>query len=301
MGTGYVLVTIHVLYDEAVHLTDQEFQDKVGEAIHKGYVQHHIEEPYICIMAVSSSSKEDQASLIPDRVECLSDLAQMITATNGVPVKDTIRFFKGDSPAQQFERGYQQGGYYKCGACLIHSSRVEDIAHACTQKWCTVSDIQQIAIKGKFGRQSGVLEPFKFLSLDQVQQELRVHNIYHTSKTKKEAEAVLTDTLRGVQRVPSILITNPTSLEEFHLQHYTILGSEPLHDLKGHLSNVFTELLYVLQGDVKESCQKIITYNTRKEKVSCADFRLTAIQVYLQLRQHLTAQDPVLLFLQTAV
>ena len=213
-----------------------------------------------------------------------------------------MRFFKGDSPAQQFERGYQQGGYYKCGACLIHSSRVEDIAHACTKKWCTVSDIQQIAIKGKFGRQSGVLEPFKFLSLDQVQQELRVRNIYHTSKTKKEAEAVLTDTLRGVQRVPSILITNPTtSLEEFHLQHYTILGSEPLHDLKGHLSNVFTELLYVLQGDVKESCQKSMTYNTRKEKVSCADFRMTAIQVYLQLRQHLTAQDPVLLFLQTAV
>lgn len=103
MGTGYVLVTIHVLYDEAVHLTDQEFQDKVGEAIHKGYVQHHIEEPYIYIMAVSSSSKEDQASLIPDRVECLSDLAQMITATNGVPVKDIMRFFKGDSSAQQFE------------------------------------------------------------------------------------------------------------------------------------------------------------------------------------------------------
>ena len=93
-------------------------------------------------------------------------------------------FFKGDSPAQQFERGYQQGGYYKCGACLIHSSRIEDIAHAYAQKWCTVSDIQDIATKGKFGRQSGVLEPFKSLSIDQLQQELRVRDIYHTSKTK---------------------------------------------------------------------------------------------------------------------
>ena len=97
-------------------------------------------------MAVSSSSKEDQASLIPARVECLSDLTQTTTATNGAPIKDILRFFKGDSPAQEFERGYQQGGYYKCGACLIHSPRIEDIAHAYAQKWCTVSDIQQIAI-----------------------------------------------------------------------------------------------------------------------------------------------------------
>ena len=177
LGSGYVLVTVHALYDEAVYLSDREYQEKVGEAIHKGYVQHHIEEPYVYIMAASSSSKEDQASLIPDRVECLSDLTQMITATNGASIKDVLRFFKGDSPAQQFERGYQQGGYYKCGACLIHSSRIEDIAHAYAQKWCTVSDIQNIATKGKFGRQSGVLEPFKSLIIDQLQQELRVRDI----------------------------------------------------------------------------------------------------------------------------
>lgn len=153
LGSGYVLVTVNVLYDEDVSkISDQEYQEKISEAIHKGYVQHCIKEPYVYIMAA----------------------------------------------------------------------------------------------KGKFGRQSGVLEPFKSLSLDQVRQELRVRNIYHTSKTKKEAEAILTDTLKGVQRMPSILITNPTtSLGDLHLQHYTILGSEPLHDLKGHLSNVFTELPYV--------------------------------------------------------
>ena len=64
---------------------------------------------------------------------------------------------------------------------------------------------------------------------------------------------------------------------------------------------MFTELPYVLKGDTKESCQKIINYNTRKEKVSCADFRLTTIEVYLQLRQELTAQDPILLLMETAV
>ena len=104
---------------------------------------------------------------------------------------------------------------------MIHYSRIEDIAHAYAQKWCTLSDIQEIAMGGKFGCQSGVLEPFKTLSIDQLQQELRMRDIYHTSKTKKEAEAVLTDTLKGVQRVPSILITNPTiNPTELHLQHY---------------------------------------------------------------------------------
>ena len=118
-------------------------------------------------------------------------------------------------------------------------------------------DIQEIAIGGKFGRQSGVLEPFKTLSVDQLQQV----------KQKKEAEAVLTDALKGVQRVPSILITNPTiNPTDLHLQHCTILGSEPLHDLKGHLSNVFTELPYLLKGGIKEECEQIIKYNTRKEK-----------------------------------
>ena len=50
-----------------------------------------------------------------------------------------------------------------------------------------VSDIQDIAIK--IWLQAGVLEPFKSLTIDQLQ-ELRVCNVGHTSKTKKEAEAV---------------------------------------------------------------------------------------------------------------
>ena len=58
---------------------------------------------------------------------------------------------------------------------------------------------------------------------------------------------------------------------------------------------------YVLSGDIKGECEQIIKCNTKKEKVSCADFRLTAIQVYLKLRQELTTQDPILLLMETAV
>lgn len=77
-----------------------------------------------------TSSVQDQASLIPDRVDYLEDLSQPLVTSNGVVVEDVLRFFKGDTPAQSFERGTQSGGNYKCGGCGCHSNLMEDVAHA---------------------------------------------------------------------------------------------------------------------------------------------------------------------------
>ena len=45
--------------------------------------------------------------------------------------------------------------------------------------------------------------------------------------------------LEGVQCVPPLLLSCPTSkLKQFNLQRYSISLCEPLHDLKGHLTNV---------------------------------------------------------------
>ena len=86
--------------------------------------------------------------------------------------------------------------------------------------------------------------------------------MYHEATTKLDLSNTLRGILCGAQRVPSLLLANPTlSLEALHLQHYTILDSEPLHDLKGQLFNLFTELPYILKGDVKESRQQIIKSN----------------------------------------
>ena len=102
--------------------------------------------------------------------------------------------------------------------------------------------------------------------------------------------------------MPSLLLADPTlSLEALHLQHYTILDSEPLHDLKGHLFNLFTELPYILKGDVKESCQQIIKSNLSKEKVKCADLRLTAVHLYQLFLQHYKDDYHQLLLIQTAL
>ena len=60
---------------------------------------------------------------------------------------------------------------------------------------------------------------------------------------KSGSEKELARVLKGVQRVPTLLLNNPAvSLDEMQLQRSSILDCEPLHDIKGHLANVFTEI-----------------------------------------------------------
>jgi len=39
----------------------------------------------------------------------------------GVPIKDEMRFCKGDGPSLEFESGNQRGGHYYCSGCKIHA------------------------------------------------------------------------------------------------------------------------------------------------------------------------------------
>lgn len=96
---------------------------------------------------------------------------------------------------------------------------------------------------------------------------------------KDDLQCELDEILRGVIRVPALLLTNPTqSLSSVGMDKYEVVGSEPLHDLKGHLIS---------------SC-------LAKEKKSGADLRRVAIQVYLLLRD-LEVSPKVLQLLQTVI
>ena len=74
LGTGYVLVTIHTIYDTAVHMNEEQYMCKTGKAVR--CYQQLIAEPLIHIIAAGTSSIQNQATLIPDRVDCLGDLSQ---------------------------------------------------------------------------------------------------------------------------------------------------------------------------------------------------------------------------------
>ena len=69
----------------------------------------------------------------------------------GIEVHDTLRFFTGDHPATDFEKGTQQGGTYPCGGCGINVDMIDDPSHALRLPTRSLQELQTIATAGKFG------------------------------------------------------------------------------------------------------------------------------------------------------
>ena len=137
LGRGYILITVSVTNPEHMQTKD---------------IQAYIEEPEISIIAMSSSSIQDQAALIADRMECIQDMS---TPLSGVPITDKLKFFYGDKPEAQFERGTQIGGHYPCGACGTHVSRFDGPRFKFFPPNIHV---------GPSGRKSGYSKPFENLT-----------------------------------------------------------------------------------------------------------------------------------------
>ena len=135
LQTGYILFAVWVIYDPAVFYT-QEYWKSLNPQKGNVHIQSLVEEPMIYMIAPSSSSHTDQLALVGDRTECLSELSKPVITSDGTTeINDCLRFFCGDKPAQQFERGTQIGGTYKCGGCGCKDVLMIDIAHAFHNSW----------------------------------------------------------------------------------------------------------------------------------------------------------------------
>ena len=106
---------------------------------------------------------------------------------------------------------------------------MDDQAHdlRCTLR--SFRDLQDIEVSGTFGKQLNVLKPCDQLLVAQLKQELLARKVYEVDHKMLELRAILVITLKGVQRVPSLLLLNPPqSISQLILDDYTILESEPL-------------------------------------------------------------------------
>ena len=65
-------------------------------------IQEYVEEGEIHIVAHGISSLSDQASIIPGYLAELDRVCEAVTVKNGIQIMDTLKFFKGDKPADQF-------------------------------------------------------------------------------------------------------------------------------------------------------------------------------------------------------
>ena len=120
---SHLLVTVNVLYDPASFLSDEEYYLKCTKNIN---VQATIEEPQLYLLA-RCPSNDQQILYSEERVTDLLKMQKPIQCLNGVMINDVARFFKGDSPALQFEAGQQKGGNFFCTSCSIHSNHVKNI------------------------------------------------------------------------------------------------------------------------------------------------------------------------------
>ena len=89
-------------------------------------------------------------------------------------------------------------------------------------------------------RQTGrCSETFDSLKVDELRQESTARGVSDTTMKKDALNGILESTLKGIVRVPALLLPNPTqSLSILNLSRYELLASEPLHDLKGHIINL---------------------------------------------------------------
>ena len=99
---------VNVLYNTASFLSYNEYYLNHKKKIN---VQASVEEPNMYILARCSST--DQQLLYSDeRTGDIMNLKYSTKSGNNVEVNDVLRFFKGDSPARQFEGGQKKGGNF---------------------------------------------------------------------------------------------------------------------------------------------------------------------------------------------
>ena len=163
---------------------------------------------------------------------------------------------------------------------------MDDLAYSLRCNWRSLSDLQSIAVAGKYGKHAGVVRPFQSLSATQLQEELRSRDVYHTCTTKSDLQKELSRVLKGVQRVPTLLLNTPqVQLKDVNLQRYCILDCEPLHDIKGHLMNLFTELPYAITDtNLRKEVSQLLDLVVPKEKPTGGNYRRAAIKLFALLK-----------------
>ena len=176
--------------------------------------------------------------------------------------------------------------------------------HSCEER--LFLDTQAIALSGKYGKEPNRLNFYEGLNTDELRQELVARQIYDIPGSKQGRLQLLKDTLCGVQRVPSLLLLDPTvdpKSSEYNLADYCVLPFEPLHDLKGHLSKILPDLTKVIQNTaLKSEINHYLMDFFKKPNLYGSDYREAIIQIlHIIAKSELDERDPLFVFIATIV
>ena len=278
---SHILMTVSVMYDKAIFLTENEYYQKFN--VEMKNIQSIIEEPFLYILSRCPAT-DAQLSYIATRCEDLELLNETIS-WKGAPIKDKMRLFKGDGPAAQFEAGQQKGGKFPCWGCSIHKSRISDFVHASSLPLISLNDRVDKVLASLQSLKASKLKKTKLytdLSIDNLILELQERGIKLSTKQRKyKIQYLLTEEMHGIQRLPSLLFDNPTNtLNDMNLDHYEISTIEPLHDVGNHIKNIYEEIPLHLTALLRKDLSAVIkaSFNDKIEKKT-ADYRLSLVHV----------------------
>ena len=249
-------------------------------------VQEIAEKPELYIFAKCADSILEKLTYTSTRVEDLTDL-QEPTAFGEQVVTDVLRFFIGDHPEIQFEAGNSQGGHYPC-LCGTHVSKFSDLEVSSRCRIIGPEKRRQIVMDGPAGKTKKA-RPFEKMKKEELAKELDLRNWDRELPVGAKRDVLqeeLNRRLQGIDRVPAMFYGNEEiSAEEMGLAQYEISPSEPLHDIKGHIMNLWIAVPSLLSDTEKEKFQEALdgAYGS-KCKVTGADYRLSVITVYAQLK-----------------
>ena len=287
---SHILMTVSVMYDKAIFMTEDEYSEKFKEKDQKN-IQAIIEEPFLYIL---SRCPADDAQLMYTATRCEDlELLKETILWKGVPIQDKMRLFKGDGPAAQFEAGQQKGGNFPCWGCSIHRSRISDYVHASNCSLLSLNDRVNKVLATTTSQKASKLRKTKLysdLSLEDIILELHERSVKFSSKhTKAILQPILTEEMHGVQRIPALLFDTPSlTMNDLNMSHYEVSTVEPLHDIGNHIKNVYEEipahLTKTLRNDLKEVIKA--SFGGKVEKKT-ADYRHSLIHVvsYLKKKQ----------------
>ena len=95
----------------------------------------------------------------------------------------------------------------------------------------------------------------------------------------------------GINYLPQLLQPYPNrSLANMNLDCYEIAPTEPLHDIKGHISHLLEETLPIISGSLHAEVQKIIDSVLNKEAKGCSDYRKATLLIVRAMQQYSSSQ-----------
>lgn len=159
----------------------------------------------------------------------------------------------------------------------------DDLAYCFQCDNLTLTDLQQFVLRGKAWKKGGP-KPLGKLLVNELRQELQGHGIDTDGKLRDELDDIFDEMRSGINSLPALLKPNPENMPSY-LSLYEISPVEPLHDLKGHISNIVAELQKTLTGETKVHVDDIIKVALSKETLRASDYRKVIILLLEELRK----------------